>query len=79
MSSLAHPLPRRARTVTTEEAAQSLWGMRQLLRAGSMDGHAALTTLELLCRHRNPRIAALAAETGCDVADRFPALGVFAR
>jgi hypothetical protein len=46
--------------LTTEQAAQRLWTVRRLLRAGAMDAQAAATTFELLRQHPNPRISTAA-------------------
>lgn len=68
-TAIVYPLP--PRELTTAHAARRLWEIRFLLRERALDHHAALTSLERLCRHSNPRIAALASDTGCDLADRF--------
>lgn len=68
MTGPIYPLP--PRVPRLEHAAFKLWTIRQLLREGALDPVAAQTSAEILGRHPNKRIAALAAATESDIADR---------
>ncbi len=52
-----------------QQATQKLWMIRHLLQSGDIDLPAAVISLGVLCQHPNPRIAALALATSCDIAD----------